>query len=484
MSNILERGKNISFAYAAFVVITVFAFVIYGAVATDSSSTMAVMFTLAWLFTVPLVMKLGYTYKQTQAFGWKVVMDSMEANFIILIVGTMVAALIASGTVPLIIVAGLKVISPKAFLLTTLLVASFTSLATGTSWGTIGTAGIAMIGIGEALGVPAGMTAGAVISGAAFGDKMSPVSDTTNLAAAITGTPLMTHIKHMTLTTLPAYALTAIIFTVLGFRFDASGYNPEAVNATIDILNSMFNLSIIELLPIVLVIVLLIKKAPPVMALLSGTFSGIFLAIIRQGESIVSLINYVKNGFVLNADLLANVPPESAEYITKLLNRGGMFSMVGTFLIVFTAAAITGMLSESGILGALVRPLTNDCEGSNFKTVLYTLIIGYVTNMVGSSMLLAEIVPGTIMKPIFKKNKLAPQNLSRLLEDSGTLGAWIIPWNSNAIFGATMLGTSVLSFMPFVFLAWLSPLMSLIYAATGITMVPLDESEESETAAS
>lgn len=476
--SILERGKNISFRYAAFVVAVVFAFVIYGAVATDSSSTMAVMFVLAWLFTVPLVMKLGYTYKETQEFGWKVVMGSLEANFIILIVGTMVAALIASGTVPLIIVTGLKIISPKAFLLTTLLVASFTSLATGTSWGTIGTAGIAMVGIGEALGVPAGMTAGAVISGAAFGDKMSPVSDTTNLAAAITDTPLMTHIKHMTLTTMPAYILTAIICTVLGFRFDASGYNPEIVDSTIAILNDMFNLSVIELLPIAIVIALLVKKAPPIMALLSGTFSGIFLAIVRQGESLVDLIGYVKSGYVLNSDLLVNVAPESVDYITKLLNRGGMFDMVGSFLIVFTAAAITGMLSESGILGALVKPLANDCEGSNFKTVLYTLFIGYVTNMIGSSMLLAEIVPGTIMKPIFKKNKLAPQNLSRLLEDSGTLGAWLIPWNANAIFGATMLGTSVMSFIPFVFLAWLSPIMSLIYAATGYTMVPLDEDEE------
>lgn len=467
--SILERGKNISFGYAALVVGVVFLFVLGGAIVFGAA--IETMFVLAWLFTVPLVMKTGYTYKETQGFGWKVVMESLEANFIILIVGTMIAALIASGTVPLIIVLGLKVISPKAFLLTTLLVCSFTSLATGTSWGTIGTAGLAMVGIGNALGVPVGMTAGAVISGAAFGDKMSPLSDTTNLAAAVTGTPLMTHVKHMTLTTMPAYLVCAIIFGFMGLKFDATSYDPTIVNNTIEALSGIFKFSVIELIPLAVVVVLLVRKAPPIMALLSGTFSGLLVALLRQGESINSLLGYLYDGYSIESGLT---------YIDKLLNRGGIMSMISSFLIVFAAAAITGMLSESGILGALVKPMANNCEGSRFKTVLYTLIIGYTTNMIGSSMLLAEIVPGTIMKPIFKKNKLAPENLSRLLEDSGTLGAWLIPWNANAIFGATMLGASVASFVPFCLLSWLSPLFSLIYAATGITMKKLDESIEKE----
>ncbi|BEP28638.1 Na+/H+ antiporter NhaC [Helicovermis profundi] len=467
----LEKGKDISLGYAAMVVFLVFGFVLGGAILFGGN--IETMFILALIFTVPLVMKLGYTYKEVQDFGWKVVMQSLEANFIILIVGTMVAALIASGTVPLIIVIGLKLISPKAFLLTALLVTSFTSLATGTSWGTIGTAGLAMIGIGNALGVPPAMTAGAVISGAAFGDKMSPLSDTTNLAAAVTGTPLMTHVKHMTLTTIPAYIMTAILFTFLGFKFDATGYDPTIVNNTVTALSGIFNFSFIELLPLAVVIFLLIKKAPPIMALLSGTASGLILAFFRQGETIHSLLGYIYDGYSIQSGIT---------YIDKLLNRGGIMSMISSFLIVFSAAAITGMLSESGILNALVRPLANNCEGSRFKTVLYTLIMGYSTNMIASSMLLSEIVPGTIMKPIFKKNNLAPQNLSRLLEDSGTLGAWLIPWNANAIFGATMLGVSVGSFIPFVFLAWLSPLTSLIYGATGLTMIPLDKYEEKNAA--
>jgi NhaC family Na+:H+ antiporter len=469
--SILERGNHIKFGYAAMVVGLVFLFVLGGAIIFGAA--IETMFVLAWIFTVPLVMKTGYTYKETQGFGWKVVMESLEANFIILIVGTMIAALIASGTVPLIIVLGLKVISPKAFLLTTLLVCSFTSLATGTSWGTIGTAGLAMVGIGNALGVPVGMTAGAVISGAAFGDKMSPLSDTTNLAAAVTGTPLMTHVKHMTLTTLPAYILCAIIFGIMGLQFNASGYDPSIVNNTIESLSGIFKFSVIELLPLVVVVILLVRKSPPIMALLAGTFMGVAVAFFRQGESIQALLGYLYDGYSVDSGLT---------YIDKLLNRGGIMSMISSFLIVFSAAAITGMLSESGILGALVKPMANNCEGSRFKTVFYTLIIGYTTNMIGSSMLLAEIVPGTIMKPIFKKNKLAPENLSRLLEDSGTLGAWLIPWNANAIFGATMLGASVASFVPFCLLSWISPLFSLFYAATGLTMKPLIEEEEVERA--
>jgi NhaC family Na+:H+ antiporter len=259
----------------------------------------------------------------------------------------------------------------------------------------------------------------------------------------------------------------------MGLQFNASGYDPSIVNNTIESLSGIFKFSVIELLPLVVVVILLVRKSPPIMALLAGTFMGVAVAFFRQGESIQALLGYLYDGYSVDSGLT---------YIDKLLNRGGIMSMISSFLIVFSAAAITGMLSESGILGALVKPMANNCEGSRFKTVFYTLIIGYTTNMIGSSMLLAEIVPGTIMKPIFKKNKLAPENLSRLLEDSGTLGAWLIPWNANAIFGATMLGASVASFVPFCLLSWISPLFSLFYAATGLTMKPLIEEEEVERA--
>ena len=413
-------------------------------------------------------MKVGYTYKEVQNFGWKIVMDSLEANFIILTVGILIASFIASGTVPYIIVLGLGVISPKIFLVSALLICTVTSLATGTSWGTIGTAGIAMMGIGEALGVPMGMTAGAVISGAAFGDKMSPLSDTTNLAAAISGTPLMTHIKHMTVTTLPAYIISGILFLIMGFFvIDLTSYDPAISSETIAGLNGAFKLGVLELIPIVLVIALLIKNVPPITSILGGAVVAMAMAVLRQGFDISQVLDYAYNGFSIETGTI---------YIDKLLNRGGIMSMISSFLIVFSAAAITGMLSESGILGALVTPLAKKCGGSRVRTVGTTLSIGYLTNMIGSSMLLAIIVPGTLMKPVYEENNLAPENLSRVLEDSGTLGAWLIPWNANAIFGAhTLMGAGALPyvFIPYCLLSIISPLLSLFYAVTGISMNPM-----------
>jgi len=469
-SDMLKHEKKISVGYAAFVVASVFVFVLGGSLFFGGA--IETMFMLAWLFTVPLIMKVGYTYKEVQNFGWKVVMESLEANFIILVVGTLIASFIASGTVPYIIVLGLKVISPQIFLLSALLICTMTSLATGTSWGTIGTAGIAMMGIGTALGVPIGMTAGAVISGAAFGDKMSPLSDTTNLSAAISGAPLMTHIKHMTVTTLPAYILSAIIFTFMGFfTIDTASFDPSIATNTINGLNDIFKLGILELIPIVLVITMLIKKVPPISAMLGGTFVAMFMAMIRQGYNLNELLGFLYDGFSIETGTV---------YIDKLLNRGGIMSMVSSFLIVFVAAAITGMLSESGILTALVSSLAKKCNGSRTRTVGTTLSIGYLTNMIGSSMLLAIIVPGTLMKPVYKENNLAPENLSRTLEDSGTLGAWLIPWNANALFGAQTLmgiGATPYVFIPYCLLSIISPIFSMISAITGIGMKPLKKEE-------
>ncbi len=469
--DIFKTDKKISIGYAGFIVASIFVFVLGGSLIFGGA--IETMFILSWLFTVPLIMRIGYTYKEVQDFGWKVVMESLEANFIILVVGTLIASFIASGTVPYIIVIGLKMISPKIFLLSALLITTMTSLATGTSWGTIGTAGVAMMGIGNALGVPMGMTAGAVISGAAFGDKMSPLSDTTNLAAAISGAPLMTHIKHMTITTLPAYIISAIIFTFLGF----SAINMETFDATISQntiigLDNIFKLGVLELIPIVLVITLLIKKVPPISAMLGGTFTAMFMAWIRQGYSVSELLDFLYGGFTINT---------GTDYIDTLLNRGGILSMVSSFLIVFVAAAITGMLSESGVLTTLVSPLAKKCKGSKARVVGTTLSVGYLTNMIGSSMLLAIIVPGTLMKPIYEEENLAPENLSRVLEDSGTLGAWLIPWNANAIFGAqTLMGAGALPyvFIPYCLLSIISPILSMIYAFTGITMVPLKKKKK------
>lgn len=451
-----ECEQKISFSYAAFVVMFIFGFVGMGVFIFEAP--LELMFLLAWLPTIPLLMKAGYSYQSLQNMAWEMAEESFEPNVILLAIGAMIATWIAGGTIPYIIYLGLKFISPSHFLISALILASLTSLATGTSWGTLGTVGLALVGIGNAMGVPAPMTAGAIICGAYFGDKMSPLSDSTILAASIAGTPVMTHVKYMMITTGPAYIITAILFTFLGVKSVDVVYDSTIINEIMTRFDEIFHFTGIELLPPIIVLVLLIKNMPSIMSLMIGAVAGMIVAVAGKGVSIKTIFTYMIEGYKINT---------GSEFIDILLNRGGTNSMISAFLAIFLALCISGMLDKTGILKVLVDPLVKKCEGSRFKIILCTIVLVYITNAVGSSMLFASIVTGTLMKSIFDKNNLSPENLSRTLEDAGTLGAVLISWNSNAIYASQMLGVAPLAFIPYCFLNWITPILSLILAKTG-----------------
>lgn len=451
-----EGKQKISFSYAAFVVIFIFGFVGTGVFIFEAP--LELMFLLAWLPTIPLLMKAGYSYQNLQNMAWEMAEQSFEPNVILLAIGVMIATWIAGGTIPYIIYLGLKFISPSHFLISALILASLTSLATGTSWGTLGTVGLALVGIGNAMGVPVPMTAGAIICGAYFGDKMSPLSDSTILAASIAGTPVMTHVKYMMITTGPAYIITAILFTFLGIKNVDVVYDSTIINEIMTKFNDIFNFTGIELIPPIIVLILLIKNIPSIMSLMIGAVAGMVIATVGKGVSIKNILVYMIEGYKINT---------GNEFIDILLNRGGTNSMISAFLAIFLALCISGMLDKTGILKVLVNPLVKKCEGSRFKIILCTIVLVYITNAIGSSMLFASIVTGTLMKSIFDKNNLSPENMSRTLEDAGTLGAVLIPWNSNAIYASQMLGVTPLAFIPYCFLNWITPIFSLIFAKTG-----------------
>ena len=444
-----ENEQRISFGYAAFVVVFIFGFV--GAGVFIYEAPLELMFLLAWLPTIPLLMKAGYSYQSLQNMAWKMAEQSFEPNVILLAIGAMIATWIAGGTIPYIIYLGLKFISPSHFLISALILSSLTSLATGTSWGTLGTVGLALVGIGNAMGVPAPMTAGAIICGAYFGDKMSPLSDSTILAASIAGTPVMTHVKYMLITTGPAYLITAVLFTFLGEKSVDVVYDSTIINEIMMKFDEIFHFSGIELIPPVIVLILLIKNMPSIISLMIG-------AVVGKGIEIKTVLSYMIEGYKINT---------GSEFIDVLLNRGGTNSMISAFLAIFLALCISGMLDKTGILKILIDPLVKKCEGSRFKIILCTIVLTYITNAIGSSMLFASIVTGTLMKPIFEKNNLSPENLSRTLEDAGTLGAPLIPWNANALYASQMLGVAPLAFIPYCFLNWITPIFSLIFAKTG-----------------
>lgn len=454
----------VSIGYAALVTGCVFGFVAFGLIVFDAP--LELMFLLSWIVVVPLLMRLGYKYGELQNMAWDMAVASFEPNVVLIVIGAMIAVWIASGTIPMIIYLGLKFISPKIFLLSALILASFTSLATGTSWGTLGTVGLALIGIGNAMGIPSPMTAGAIICGAYFGDKMSPLSDSTILAASVSGTDVMTHVKHMLWTTVPAYAITAVLFVILGLRNISGVYDTSTANEIMATFTQFYNFSLLEFLPIGIVLVLLVANTPSIIALMIGTVSGMFVAVAHQQVALKALLDYMVNGFVINT---------GSEFVDILLNRGGIMSMMSAFLAIFLALCISGMLDKTGVLSVLVNPLIKKCGNSTFKIIACTAVLTYVTNAIGSSMLFASIVTATLMKDIFVANRIAPENLSRTLEDAGTFGAVLIPWNSNAIYASQMLGVAPLAFIPYCFLNYITPIIDLIYAKTGFTVKKIQD---------
>ena len=468
MSKNMEKRKP-KFQFAALVMFAIIALTTVGMVVFDASIT--TMFLLSWLIVVPAAMKLGYTNGEIEELGFSVGKDAFQSNLIILSVGVLIATWIASGTIPTIVYSGLTVITPKYFLLTTLIVCSLTSIATGTSWGTLGTSGIALMSIGTSMGVPAGLTAGAIISGAFFGDKISPLSDSTNLAAAVCKTDVITHIKHMMFTTVPAYLICIVLYTVIGFKYANNTIDYNQINEVMAVLKANFNIGLIALVPIVLLLALLLLQKPPIVSILCSSMLAMGISIVQEGEKIADILSYMLNGYSIETGLV---------YADKLLNRGGIMSMAETVLLVFIVFVIAGILQNTGFLEVLLQPMIDKIGNSRVKLVGSTFIASYCANAFSSSMMFTSVFIGTVMSPLYKEFKLKPENLSRIIEDTATLGGPLIPWNSNSIFCSQTLGVSPFEFIPYCFLSWITPMISFIYGVTGFSMKTYTEEEFKE----
>lgn len=461
--------KKPTFRFAILVMLAIISLTTVGMVVFKASIT--TMFLLSWLIVVPAAMKLGYTNSEIEEFGFSVGKDAFQSNLIILSVGVLIATWIAAGTIPTIVYSGLTIITPKYFLLTALIVCSLTSIATGTSWGTLGTSGIALMSIGTSMGVPAGLTAGAIISGAFFGDKISPLSDSTNLAAAVCKTDVITHIKHMMYTTVPSYIICIILYTVIGFKYANNTIDYNQINEVINVLKANFNIGFIALLPIIFLLILLLLQKPPIVSILASAILGGVIAVFQEGEKIGDLLNYMLNGYSVDTGL---------EYADKLLNRGGMMSMAETVLLVFIVFVIAGILQKTGFLEVLLQPMIEKIGNSRTKLVGATFITSYFANAFSSSMMFTSVFVGTVMSPLYKEFKLKPENLSRIIEDTATLGGPLIPWNSNAIFCSQTLGVSPFDFIPYCFLSWITPIISFTYGVTGFSMKKYTDEELNE----
>ncbi|MFR6334435.1 MAG: Na+/H+ antiporter NhaC family protein, partial [Eisenbergiella sp.] len=442
--------KTPSFGYSAFVLIALAASTFSG-MKLFGASLNVVMF-LNWLLMTALAAPLGTSYnhlekKKAQRIG------ILTALFIIFAIGGLTGTWMASGTVPAIIYHGMNIMSAKFFLPTSLLLCSVVSVATGTSWGTLGTMGVALIGIGAGLGIPAGMTAGAAICGAWFGDKISPLSDTTNFTAAIVGAPLSTHIKHMMYTTGPSYAVTLALFSVLGLRISQSSVL-GLIDPGKEGIASTFKLGLPVLFPIIVVLVLLLMRKNPTMALLAGSLTGILVAIFYQGSPSAAAFNCLYNGFNREFD---------NSFLTSLLNRGGITSMLSTSMNIIFCVGIGSMMKKWSY-PRIVKQLAKLIRSTG--SLVDMEIIGYISQML-SAPYFADVMLQSTMLDIYKEKRLKPENLSRLMEDCNTIGGTMIPWSSTALYIVGTIGVSFTEYLPYIFLCYLTPLMGLICGFTG-----------------
>ena len=428
---------------------------------------LAVVMFLAWLIINAFAHLLGYTYTELEKIAINTISNSLQAVIIMLGVGVLISSWIAAGTVPTIIDYGLEIINPKFFLFTSLIICAITSLFTGTSWGTIGTVGIALLGIGNGMGVNPGMTAGAIISGAWFGDKLSPLSDTTNFASSVMGVPLMTHIKSMLYSSVPTFIATAIIFLVLGFGDGTSAVSTDAINNIQAGLNANFKLGLIPLIPMVVVITLLLKQRPPAQSILIGGALGMLIAIAYQGMDISMVLQAALTGFDYEF---------SDEFLTTLLNRGGMDSMTRTIQALIFTTGMGGMLREMRILNVIVDKISHKIK-SAFQSILAAMLVSYSSIALTGSHMFAAIMVESTCKDLFKRNGLKPQNASRICEDCGTLGVTLIPYGVTALFIVDTLGIAFTEYVPYAFFCYLSPVFTLILALTGFGIFKYSESE-------
>ena len=396
------------------------------------------------------------------------VKSTTGALLILLMVGALAGTWLISGIIPTMIYYGLQILNPTIFLAACVVICAIISIATGSSWTTSATVGIALIGIASALDISLGMTAGAVLSGAYFGDKLSPLSDTTNLAPAMAGTDLFTHIKYMTYTTVPTIVITLVVFIIIGFTIETDG--PADTSQYLTDIKAAFNVSPWLFLVPIAVIAMIIKKTPPLIALLIGTLLGGLAALIAQPEIVATIgggnqlnATTAYKGIMNAITVKTQVATDNPE-LADLFAAKGMAGMLGTIWLIICAMVFGGFMDAIGALATISKALLGLFQ-SVFGLFASTVMSCLALNVTASDQYLALVVPGKMYAQAFKDRGLAPENLSRTLEDSGTVTSVLVPWNTCGAYQSGVLGVPVVDYFAFAIFNWLSPFMTLIFAA-------------------
>ncbi|MFC5731777.1 Na+/H+ antiporter NhaC [Cytobacillus gottheilii] len=414
----------------------------------------------------------GWNWNQVQQMMVNGVTRALPAVFILLVIGTIIGSWIASGVIPTMIYYGISLINPTWFVPVVALITGIVSITLGTSFTSIATVGLAFMAIGEGLGFPPALVAGAVISGAYLGDKLSPLSDTTNVAAALVDTDLFSHIKHMLWDTIPAFLISLILFGVLGSLESANSTSmgSETIDTIMSGLENAFVIHPLLLLLPIITIVLMLKRVPALPALMGVGLLGAVIAVVVQGTSVSSIVQFMTSGFKITTGI---------GEIDSLLNRGGLSSMLGTVGMLMIATALGGILEETGTFEVLTGKMMKKVKSAGAlisSTLLYTFIVA----LASGAQFLAIILPARTFVQKYKDMNIDTKNLSRTVESMGTVGINLVPWSVPAVFASGVLGVSAWEFIPYAFFIYLVPLVNLLFGFTGWTIARKDYTKEEE----
>ena len=451
---------------------------VYGDDALSGSSQMIIILVTGMAAAIGLYMGVGWKKQQESVVS--TIGSAMPSILIMMLVGALASIWLLCGTVPILVYYGVKLLTPTIFLFACCIACALTSMVSGSSWSTAATIGVAMVGVGRALEVPDGMIGGAIISGSYFGDKISPLSDTTNLAAAVTETPLFDHIRYLFLTTGPSMAITLIAFAVIGFNLE-TGSGSVDVNHVLEAINQRFNITIWVLLPPLITLGLIIKRVDAIPALFAGILAGVFCAVVFQQQLLSDLVNnYEQHGLyqVLMSTLFSGIDIETGnDMLNDLFSASGMKGMLSTTWLILAAMTFGGVMEATGMLGRIMHAIKS-LVSNFFSLVACTAGTCLVTNVSTSDQYISVALPGRMYAGLYKDMGYRSENLSRTLEDTGTVTSVLIPWNTCGAYHAAVLGIGTFTYLPYCFFNLLSPFMTLIFAGFMIKIARLVPSNQ------
>ncbi|MDO4690126.1 MAG: Na+/H+ antiporter NhaC [Fusobacterium sp.] len=417
-------------------------------------------------FTCILGYFLGYSYEEIEESMIETNKMGLQANFIMLIVGCLIGSWIIGGIVPGMIYYGLNLFTPRIFLIVLPIMCAIISVSTGSAWTTAGTMGTAAMGIGIGMGIPAPLVAGAVVTGASFGDKLSPLSDSTNLAAATAEANLFEHVRHMLKTTIPSFIIALLIFSFLGKNFGNSDIDNQAIVDITKTIAANFKITPLVFIPPLIIIIVIFLKIPPVPGMLIGTIAGIAMSF-YQGVDLQTIITVLYEGPSLDT---------GNAVVDKLLNRGGLLFMMETISLVICALAFGGAIKAIGCVDTIIETILKHLRRRG-SIMTSNVLMCILCNFVAADQYMSIVIPGQMYKKVYKKLNLAPENLSRTLEDAGTLTSGLVPWSTcGAVYFAT-LGVSAFQYGRYHILGLANPIVAIIYAYFLICLNPLDRNK-------